>query len=205
MAWAPAPAASRERIRAVAAGLYLRADASVRRFGDSLRPHHDSSECMTELDPAILDGLLEYDSPTICNAIEEMEVRDPIDGYMGWDVRCMYPDLGRHGGICRDRHGSQHRAWLAQEGAMGLRSGTSWSRKSPKPAVLVLKDVGPDRYRSAHCGDVMATISAGVGGDRARDRRRRARLRNRARARLSLLRVRLGARARHPRDRSGGA
>ena len=50
---------------------------------------------MTELDPAILDGLLEYDTPTICNAIEEMEVRDPIDGYMGWDVRCLYPDLGR--------------------------------------------------------------------------------------------------------------
>ena len=117
---------------------------------------------MTELDPAILDGLLEYDSPTICNAIEEMEVRDPIDGYMGWDVRCMYPDLGRMVGYAVTATGRSTVPGSPKKGD-GFAQWYELVEKSPKPAVLVLKDVGPDRYRSAHCGDVMATISLALG------------------------------------------
>ncbi len=117
---------------------------------------------MTELDPAILDGLLEYDTPTICNAIEEMEVRDPVDGYMGWDVRCMYPDLGRMVGYAVTATGRSTVPGSPQRGD-GFAQWFELVEQSPKPAVLVLKDVGPDRYRSAHCGDVMVTISLALG------------------------------------------
>ncbi len=117
---------------------------------------------MTELDPAILDGLREYDTPTICNAIEELEVRDPTDGYMGWDVKCMYPDLGRMVGYAVTATGRSTVPGSPKKGD-GFAQWYELVEKSPRPSVLILKDVGPDKYRSAHCGDVMATISLTFG------------------------------------------
>jgi 4-hydroxy-4-methyl-2-oxoglutarate aldolase len=37
------------------------------------------------------------------------------------------------------------------------------TRAAPKPAILVMKDVGPDRIRSCHAGDIISTLSQRLG------------------------------------------
>ncbi len=117
---------------------------------------------MTELSPEIFEKLRAYDTPTICNAIEELGIRDPTDGYMGHDVRSMFPEMGRMVGYAVTATGRSTVPGSPEKGD-GFAQWYELVEKLPRPSVLVLKDVGPDRYRSAHCGDVMATISLTLG------------------------------------------
>ncbi len=117
---------------------------------------------MTKPSPQIIEKLRAFDTPTICNAIEELGVRDPTDGYMGYDVRCMFPEMGRMVGYAVTATGRSTVPGAPEKGD-GFAQWYELVEQSPRPSVLVLKDVGPDRYRSAHCGDVMATISLTLG------------------------------------------
>ncbi len=46
------------------------------------------------LDPAVLEALKRYDSPTLSNAIETFDVRPRDVGYTSMEIRCIFPDLG---------------------------------------------------------------------------------------------------------------
>ncbi len=116
---------------------------------------------MPQLTPAQLDELRQIDSPTISNAIERFKVRPRLHGFAGWDLRCVFPGLGSTVGYavtCTADSTTEARAddrgllrlWAALEAA-------------PKPAVLVIKDIGPDRRRSCHMGEVMATTAKALG------------------------------------------
>ena len=41
-----------------------------------------------------VEALRQIDTPTIANAIEAFNVRSKTDGFMGWEIRCMFPELG---------------------------------------------------------------------------------------------------------------
>ena len=41
-----------------------------------------------------LDSLREIDTPTVANAVETHENRLNTEGFMGWNIRCQFPDLG---------------------------------------------------------------------------------------------------------------
>ncbi len=109
-----------------------------------------------------LGALRQIDTPTLCNAIEEFKIRDRTEGFMGFDIKCLFPALGTMLGYavtCTGRstvpgppgnHAGAVRLWEAIE-------------ESPKPCVVVIKDVGPDRHRSCHYGDMMATLSKRLG------------------------------------------
>ncbi len=116
---------------------------------------------MPKLTPAQLDELRLIDSPTISNAIERFKVRPRLQGFAGWELRCVFPELGTTLGYavtCTADSTSEGRAddrgllrlWAALEAA-------------PKPAVLVIKDIGPERSRSCHMGEVMATTAKALG------------------------------------------
>jgi 4-hydroxy-4-methyl-2-oxoglutarate aldolase len=108
-----------------------------------------------------LDALRRIDSPTISNAIETFGIRRRVDGFAGWDLRCAFPELGSMLGyavtctadstteVRPDERGLM-RLWAAIEAA-------------PKPVVLVIKDIGTDRTRSCHMGEVMATTAKALG------------------------------------------
>jgi regulator of RNase E activity RraA len=108
-----------------------------------------------------LEALRRIDSPTISNAIERFKVRPRLDGFAGWHLRCAFPELGTTIGYAvtctadsttetrRDERGLL-RLWAAVE-------------QSPKPAVIVIKDIGPERTRSCHMGEVMATTAKALG------------------------------------------
>ncbi len=40
-----------------------------------------------------LSALRRIDSPTISNAIETFKVRPRVAGYVGYDIRCIFPEL----------------------------------------------------------------------------------------------------------------
>ena len=116
---------------------------------------------MLRLSPEQLTALARIDSPTVSNAIEAFNVRPRVEGYAGWELRCAFPEIGTTVGYAvtctadststsrKDDRGLL-RLWAAVEAA-------------PKPAVIVIKDVGPERSRSCHMGEVMATTAKALG------------------------------------------
>ena len=116
---------------------------------------------MPRISPEQLAALARIDSPTVSNAIEAFDVRPRIEGYAGWELRCAFPEVGTTVGYAvtctadstsssrRDDRGLL-RLWAAVEAA-------------PKPAVIVIKDIGPQRSRSCHMGEVMATTAKALG------------------------------------------
>ena len=108
-----------------------------------------------------LEALRRIDSPTISNAIERFRVRRRIDGFAGWHLRCAFPELGSTIGYAvtctadsttevRSDERGLLRLWAAVE-------------QAPKPSVIVIKDIGPERSRSCHMGEVMATTAKALG------------------------------------------
>ena len=109
-----------------------------------------------------IEALRAIDTPTICNAIEQFDVRGRIEGFLGMDIRCLLPELGTMVGYAVTltvdsttpgipRNDAVWRAWLE---AMD---------ESPKPSVLVMRDIGPQPRKSAHIGEVMGTIARRLG------------------------------------------
>jgi 4-hydroxy-4-methyl-2-oxoglutarate aldolase len=108
-----------------------------------------------------LDALRRLDSPTIANAIELFAVRPRVEGFAGWELRCAFPELGSLVGYavtCTSDTTTESRS-----GDRGLLRLWEAVEAAPKPAVIVMKDIGPERGRSCHMGEVMATTAKRLG------------------------------------------
>jgi regulator of RNase E activity RraA len=110
---------------------------------------------------AEITALRAIDSPTLSNAIERCRVRPRIEGYAGYDLRCAFPALGTMIGYavtCTADSTTESRT--DRDGLMRL-----WDaiERAPKPAVVVISDIGPDSRRGCHMGEVMATTARALG------------------------------------------
>jgi 4-hydroxy-4-methyl-2-oxoglutarate aldolase len=111
--------------------------------------------------PELLERLRQIDTPTISNAIELYKVRDRTEGFMGYDVRCLFPQLGVMLGyavtaICDNRPGP----------VAGRQAYFKWLeaiRDAPKPVVCVFQDVSPRRELSCYMGEIMANCAQKLG------------------------------------------
>ncbi|HCE75101.1 MAG TPA: hypothetical protein DEP04_00605 [Dehalococcoidia bacterium] len=106
--------------------------------------------------------LKEIDTPTVANAVETHPSRLNTEGFMGWDIRCQFPDMG---------------IMVGQAVTATLNTTTTGKQKSrsgwhdclktieamPVPAVIVAKDIGPRPHHGCHFGDGMATVAKKVG------------------------------------------
>jgi regulator of RNase E activity RraA len=108
-----------------------------------------------------LEALRQIDSPTVSNAIEHFNVRSLVEGYAGWDLRCAFPELGTMVGYAVTCTGDTTSA--SRTGDRGLMRLWEALEAASKPAVIVIKDIGQDRNRSAHMGEVMATTAKALG------------------------------------------
>jgi regulator of RNase E activity RraA len=109
----------------------------------------------------IISQLQSIDSPTLSNAIERLHVRPLTSGYAGYDLRCVYPELESMVGYavtCTADSTSEDAT-----SARGLLPLWEALEEAPKPVVLVIKDIGTDRTRSCHLGEVMATTAKALG------------------------------------------
>ena len=112
------------------------------------------------LSPEQLDALRRIDSPTIANAIETFKLRPRVAGYVGYDIRCIFPDLPPMVG-----YAITCTVDSTTEGRQGIGFNRLYEllEQAPKPAVVVMQDVGNDRLHSCHAGEVMSTTMKRLG------------------------------------------
>ncbi len=118
---------------------------------------------MPAVTPEQIELLRRIDTPTICNAVEKLDIRPPTDGHMGAEVRCLLPSLGvmvgyavtaRFGSTVRGVTHSMEPYWRMWDSLAA----------SSHPGVLVTEEVGPDPGRGCILGDGMATVAHRLGG-----------------------------------------
>ena len=109
-----------------------------------------------------LETLRKIDTPTIANAIEPFNVRSHTDGFMGWDIRCLFPEMGVMLGYAvtatldTTTHGRRHDRETRYKFFEAIEA-------SPQPAVLALKDLSSKPKHGCHFGDGLATVSMRLG------------------------------------------
>src|SRR5437899_11404916 len=102
---------------------------------------------ITKLSHEQLSALRRIDSPTISNAIETFKVRPRVAGYVGYDIRCIFPDLPPTVGYavtCTVDSTTEGRQGI------GLSRPSELLTNSPQPTIAVRQDVGKDRLHSGH-------------------------------------------------------
>ena len=109
-----------------------------------------------------IQELKAIDTPTVCNAIEKFKVRGRVQGFMGMDIRCLLPELGTMVGYAVTVTVDS----TTEDAQLDTQAWFNWMKAmeaAPKPVVVVFKDIGPTPRKSAHLGEVMATIAARLG------------------------------------------
>ena len=107
-----------------------------------------------------ISTLCRIDSPTISNAIERFKVRPRVSGYVGYDIRCIFPELPPTVGYavtCTVDSTTEGRQGIGFQRLYELLT------NAPKPAIVVMQDVGPDRLHSCHAGEIMSTTMKRLG------------------------------------------
>lgn len=107
-----------------------------------------------------ITDLRRIDSPTIANAIETFKVRPRVQGYVGYDIRTIFEDLPPTVGYavtCTVDSTTEGREGI------GFQKLYEILEDAPKPAIVVMQDVGSDRLHSCHAGEVMSTTMKRLG------------------------------------------
>ena len=110
----------------------------------------------------LLDFLKTIDTPTVANAIETFRHRSRTEGFPSLAVRCLFPELGIMCGRAVTAHVETLSSVNPLEEAEFVNLFTA-VENSPKPAVVVMQDIGSDPERAAHSGEVMCTIFSRLG------------------------------------------
>jgi regulator of RNase E activity RraA len=113
---------------------------------------------ISEKDLAFLRGV---DSPTIANAIEPFKVRDRTEGFIGGEIRALFPEMPPMVGVALT---------VTMTNTPGTVAGReNWFRMYealadiPAPSMLVVQDVSGAPTRCAFAGEVMATLAMRLG------------------------------------------
>jgi len=109
-----------------------------------------------------IEYLKSIDSPTLSNAIELIKLRPRERGFTPVDIRCIFPEFGV---MCGYAVTAQVETATQME---PLRLETfvelyGLVEKAPKPAVIVLQEIGGFGEYAAHCGEVMSTFFTRLG------------------------------------------
>jgi 4-hydroxy-4-methyl-2-oxoglutarate aldolase len=113
-------------------------------------------------DIELIEYLKTIDSPTLSNAIEDLNVRPRHEGFAPLSVRCLFPQLGRMCGYAVTAHVETVSRMTAMDRSKFIDLFAA-VEASPKPAVVVMQEIGGSRELAAHCGEVMATIFKRLG------------------------------------------
>jgi 4-hydroxy-4-methyl-2-oxoglutarate aldolase len=113
---------------------------------------------ISEKDVAFLRSV---DSPTISNAIEPFNVRDRTEGFIGGEVRALFPEMPPMVGTALTvRMTNTPGAPAGRENYWRMYEALS---QMPAPSVLVVQDVSGAPSRCALAGEVMTTMAMRLG------------------------------------------
>lgn len=109
-----------------------------------------------------LRGLKSFSTPTISNAIEMFDLRPRTQGFLGPDVRCLFPALGRMVGYAFTAAIS---ADLPAGGSRLIQRPEYWraSASTPAPRIAVIQDFDNPPGRGSFWGEVNANIHKALG------------------------------------------
>lgn len=110
----------------------------------------------------LMEYLKTVDTPTLSNAIELLNVRRRSDGFAPLTIRCLFPELGRMAGYAVTAQ-VETVTQTERGGPQGHLELYRLVEASPKPAVVVLQEIGGFGDFAAHCGEVMATFFTRLG------------------------------------------
>jgi 4-hydroxy-4-methyl-2-oxoglutarate aldolase len=102
------------------------------------------------------------DTATLANAIELLNLRPRAEGYASLDLKCLFPEFGPMCGYAVTAHAETVTLGSpkTEEAFVELFEAVE---RSPKPAVVVIQEIGGDRDRATHAGEMMATIFTALG------------------------------------------
>jgi len=109
-----------------------------------------------------IEYLKSVDTPTLINGIELLHKRPNRDGFTPLQLRCLFPEFGR---MCGYAVTAQVES-MTRTGPQELDRFLDLYRlveQAPKPAVIVLQEIGGFRDYAVHCGEVMATFFTRLG------------------------------------------
>ena len=109
-----------------------------------------------------IEYLKTVDSPTLSNAIEVLKVRPRREGFVPLQIRCLFPEFGR---MCGYAVTAQVES-VSESEPFDIERFLELYRaveRSPKPAVVVLQEIGGYADFATHCGEVMATFFTRLG------------------------------------------
>lgn len=102
------------------------------------------------------------DAATLSNAVELLRVRPRREGFAPWQVRALFPELGR---MCGYAVTAQVET-VTESAGMDLECYVELCKTvamSPRPSVIAFQEIGGYRDYAAHCGEVMATVFQRLG------------------------------------------
>ena len=109
-----------------------------------------------------IDYLNTVDTPTLANAIELLEVRPHHEGFTPIEIRCLFPELGRMCGYAVTAQVETMTQMDRRDSAVFIDLYKA-VQAAPRPAVIVLQEIGGYKNYAVHCGEVMATVFTRLG------------------------------------------
>ena len=110
-----------------------------------------------------IEGLRQFDSATISNAIEHFGIRDMTMGYTHNELKCQTPDIAKpmvgYAVTC-----TGDTTTPGDTRPSRVEEVVELVQSAPKPTVLVIQHVGPERNRACFFGDMFCTVLEKLGG-----------------------------------------
>lgn len=117
---------------------------------------------MESIDPAVLERLKAYNTPTVANAIEVFDVRPRNEGFMRPEIRCIFPNMGVMVG-----YAVTVKIQSVSPGAQGaaIYPSEHWKDilKVPAPRVVVVEDLDEPSGLGSLWGEVNANMHKAMG------------------------------------------
>jgi len=117
---------------------------------------------MGPLDPALLELLRTYNTPTVANAIEVFDVRPRNEGFMRPEIRCIFPNMGVMVG-----YAVTVKIQSISPGGKGsaIYPTEHWKdiMKVPAPRVVVVEDIDEPSGLGSLWGEVNANMHKAMG------------------------------------------
>ena len=120
---------------------------------------------MTDLTPENLAVLTQWDTPTICNALEEIVPERRGHGFTTEPLVALDPDLPPICGFARTAtiRAAEPPMETAEETAAKRAAYYEYVARQPMPAIVVIQDIDPRPGIGAFWGEVQTNVHKGLG------------------------------------------
>lgn len=114
------------------------------------------------LSPSVLEGLAQYDTPTVCNVIELWDIRPRNAGFMNASIRACYPQFPPMVGLAVTSTFRSMQPPRKGDVYAGLQQQVEAFGELPGPPVIVYQDLDEPTV-SATFGEVMCSVFKAFG------------------------------------------